>query len=76
MSYNWQEITKAEIAENILNLANLSKITKDHNQCLNFPVFWIGLASLSVLDVEHVEKLSSANWRNENNETTSSRVRS
>lgn len=76
MSYNWQEITKAAIAENILNLANLGKITKDHNQCLKFPVFWIGLASLSVLDVEHVEKLSSANWRNENNESTSPRVRS
>lgn len=65
ISSTWKEITKAAIAENILNLANLSKLTKDRSQCLKYPTFWIGVSSLCSIDKDHVEKLSSANLNNE-----------
>lgn len=75
ISESWREIAKASIAENILNLANLSKITKIRKECLHYVTFWIGLASLCVVDEDHVEKLSSANWRSEDAaETTAPRV--
>ncbi|XP_065222944.1 E3 ubiquitin-protein ligase MYCBP2 isoform X3 [Planococcus citri] len=65
ISEAWQTTAKSAIAENLLNLANLCKIATDRNECLKYATFWIGLSSLCGVDKDHVEKLSSANWKSE-----------
>lgn len=59
---NWARVTKAAIAESILNLTRLDEIYRNPEICLKTPTLWMALASLCVLDKEHVERLSSSDW--------------
>ena len=59
---DWAVITKSAIAENILNLTKLEEKHRDAPECLKYPVLWLSLASLCVLDKDHVEGLSSGEW--------------
>ncbi|KAG8179148.1 hypothetical protein JTE90_015337 [Oedothorax gibbosus] len=58
----WAVITKGAIAENILNLTKLEECHRSPAECLRTPTLWLALASLCVLDQEHVERLSSGQW--------------
>ncbi|XP_050038840.1 E3 ubiquitin-protein ligase MYCBP2 [Dermacentor andersoni] len=58
----WARVTKGAIAENILNLTKLAEKYRAPLECLKTPTLWLALASLCVLDQEHVEKLSSGQW--------------
>ncbi|XP_075230357.1 E3 ubiquitin-protein ligase MYCBP2-like isoform X2 [Lycorma delicatula] len=64
LSEVWARVTKAAIAENIINLTRLSEAQRNPTDCLRCPTLWIALASLCVLDNDHVERLSSTQWRN------------
>ena len=55
-------MTKAAIAENILNLTRLDEKSRDPTECLRTPTLWLALSSLCVLDSDHVERLSSGQW--------------
>ena len=50
------------MAENILNLTKLEETHRAPSDCLRTPTLWLALASLCVLDSEHVERLSSGQW--------------
>jgi E3 ubiquitin-protein ligase MYCBP2 len=50
------------VAENILNLTKLEDSHRTPSDCLRTPTLWLALASLCVLDSEHVERLSSGQW--------------
>lgn len=56
-------MTKGAIAENIMNLTKLSEAQRSPSECVRCPALWLALASLCVLDTDHVERLSSAQWR-------------
>ncbi|KAL1432940.1 hypothetical protein MTO96_001928 [Rhipicephalus appendiculatus] len=58
----WARVTKGAIAENILNLTKLAEKYRTPAECLKTPTLWLALASLCVLDQDHVEKLSSGQW--------------
>lgn len=58
----WARVTKGAIAENILNLTKLAEKYRSPAECLKTPTLWLALASLCVLDQEHVDKLSSGQW--------------
>ncbi|XP_035719406.1 E3 ubiquitin-protein ligase MYCBP2-like isoform X2 [Vespa mandarinia] len=62
ISEAWASITKAAIAENILNLTRLSEKSREPTECLRTPTLWLALSSLCVLDSDHVERLSSGQW--------------
>lgn len=55
-------MTKGAIAENILNLTRLDETQRGPSECLRTPTLWLALASLCVLDKDHVERLSSGQW--------------
>lgn len=55
-------MTKAAIAESILNLTRLEESYRVHETCVKTSTLWLALASLCVLDKDHVEKLSSGQW--------------
>lgn len=55
-------MTKAAIAENILNLTRLEDKSREPAECLRTPTLWLALSSLCVLDSDHVERLSSGQW--------------
>lgn len=56
MSERWSIATKAAIAESILNLTRLDEIYRTHDNCIKTATLWLALASLCVLDREHVER--------------------
>lgn len=58
----WSHVTKAAIAENIINLTRLSEDRRPPSECMKCPTLWLALASLCVLDLAHAERLSSAQW--------------
>ena len=60
----WVDITKSAVAEAILNLTRLDEGHRDPQECLKDPVLWLALASLCVLDKDHVDGLSSGEWNN------------
>ncbi|KAJ8666980.1 hypothetical protein QAD02_008642 [Eretmocerus hayati] len=62
LSDAWAVVTKAAIAENILNLTRMDDKNRDPTKCLRSPTLWLALSSLCVLDSEHVERLSSGQW--------------
>lgn len=62
LSESWAHVTKGAVAENILNLTRLSEEQRSPGVCLHTPTLWLALASLCVLDREHVEQLSSGQW--------------
>lgn len=55
-------MTKAAIAEAVLNLTRLDEIFRSPENCVKTATLWLALASLCVLDNDHVEKLSSGQW--------------
>ena len=61
MSEEWSAVTKSAVAENILNLTRLDDSRRDPGECARHPVLWLALASLCVLDRDHVEGLTSSN---------------
>nr|CAH7734771.1 unnamed protein product [Callosobruchus chinensis] len=63
LSEAWANVAKSAIAENILNLTYLSEEQKLPSNCLRTPTLWMSLASLCVLNEEHVERLSSGQWK-------------
>ncbi|XP_060534839.1 E3 ubiquitin-protein ligase MYCBP2 isoform X2 [Cylas formicarius] len=62
LSEVWANITKGAIAENIINLTCLTEEQRNPNICMKTPTLWLALASLCVLDKDHVERLSSGQW--------------
>lgn len=62
LSETWAPVTKAAIAEAILNLTKLGEKYRDPQVCLKTPTLWLCLASLCVLDKDHVERLTSGQW--------------
>ncbi|XP_054087808.1 E3 ubiquitin-protein ligase highwire isoform X1 [Zeugodacus cucurbitae] len=62
LSEKWSQITKAAIAESVLNLTRLDEIFRNPEHCVKTASMWLALASLCVLDRDHVEKLSSGQW--------------
>ncbi|XP_031781072.1 E3 ubiquitin-protein ligase MYCBP2 isoform X6 [Nasonia vitripennis] len=62
LSDAWAAVTKAAIAENILNLTRMDDKNRDPTKCLRSPTLWLALSSLCVLDSDHVERLSSGQW--------------
>ena len=59
ISSDWADITKSAVAEAILNLTRIEEGHRDPSECLKNPVLWLSLASLCVLDKDHVDGLSS-----------------
>nr|XP_022909947.1 E3 ubiquitin-protein ligase MYCBP2 isoform X2 [Onthophagus taurus] len=62
LSEAWANVTKAAIAQNILNLTQLSEEQRNPSICLQTPTLWMALGSLCVLEKDHVERLSSGQW--------------
>ncbi|XP_023247966.1 E3 ubiquitin-protein ligase highwire [Copidosoma floridanum] len=62
LSEAWANVTKAAIAETILNLTRLDEKCRDLTKCLRSPTLWLALSSLCVLNSDHVERLSSGQW--------------
>lgn len=58
----WTGVTKSAIAENIINLTKLPDELRSPSECLKTPTLWLAMASLTVLNQEHAEKLSSSSW--------------
>lgn len=56
LSEKWSLVTKAAIAESILNLTRLDEIYRTHENCVKTATLWLALASLCVLDQDHVQK--------------------
>lgn len=75
MSEVWATVTKSAIAENILNLTKLGEKHRDPMECLRTPTLWLALASLCVLDSDHVERLSSGQWNTTDGQSMPPRVR-
>lgn len=46
-----------------MNLTRLGETERTPNECLRTPTLWLALAALCVLDSDHVERLSSGEWR-------------
>lgn len=56
-------MTKGAVAENILHLTQLSEEQRTPTVCLRTPTLWLAVASLCVLDKDHVDRLSSGTAR-------------
>ncbi|XP_028966426.1 E3 ubiquitin-protein ligase MYCBP2 [Galendromus occidentalis] len=63
LTEQWARVAKSAIAENILNLTRLDRRFRSRPQdCIKTPTLWLCLASLCVVDKEHVDRLSSGQW--------------
>lgn len=62
LTEKWSLVTKAAVAESILNLTRLDEVFRSPDNCIKTASLWLALASLCVLDKDHVEKLSSGQW--------------
>lgn len=56
LTEKWSLVTKAAIAESILNLTRLEECYRTQENCVKTSTLWLALASLCVLDKDHVEK--------------------
>lgn len=63
-SEQWSVITKSAIAESIINLTRLDEVFRKYENCVKTGTLWLALASLCVLDKDHVDRLSSSRWSN------------
>ena len=61
-SEDWSYITKSAIAEAVLNLTRLGPELRAPEEGVRCGTVWLAVASLCVLDREHVEGLSSGDW--------------
>ncbi|WAQ99892.1 MYCB2-like protein [Mya arenaria] len=62
LSELWNSVTKAAIAEAILSLTKLQEGLRTPQACIKTPTMWLALASLCVLNQDHVERLTSGEW--------------
>ncbi|KAK2163193.1 hypothetical protein LSH36_84g08056 [Paralvinella palmiformis] len=62
LSESWAAVTKSAVAENILALTKLDETLRQSSECIKTPTLWLALASLCVLEKEHVARLSSGHW--------------
>ncbi|KAG1690694.1 E3 ubiquitin-protein ligase MYCBP2 [Nymphon striatum] len=62
LSSTWAAVTKDAIAENILALTKLDASCRNPSECIKTPILWLSLASLCVLNEDHVERLTSGQW--------------
>ncbi|XP_048243746.1 E3 ubiquitin-protein ligase MYCBP2-like isoform X7 [Haliotis rufescens] len=62
LSETWAAVTKAAIAEAILNLTKLDEPHRAPETCVKTPTLWLAVSSLCVLDPDHVDRLSSGEW--------------
>uniref|UniRef100_UPI00358FE14E E3 ubiquitin-protein ligase MYCBP2-like isoform X1 n=1 Tax=Myxine glutinosa TaxID=7769 RepID=UPI00358FE14E len=64
LSESWSRVTKNAIAEAVIALTKLEDEFRNPMQCLGTTQLWLALASLCVLDQDHVDRLSSGRWMN------------
>lgn len=62
LSDAWTDVTKAAIAEAILALTKLDESLRIPQHCTKTPTLWLALASLCVMNQDHVERLTSGEW--------------
>ncbi|XP_030837055.1 E3 ubiquitin-protein ligase MYCBP2 [Strongylocentrotus purpuratus] len=62
ISSEWAKVTKGAIAERVLSLTKLDEPKRAPALCIKTNTLWLSLASLCVLEHEHVERLSSSQW--------------
>eukprot|EP00058_Branchiostoma_floridae_P002865 XP_002588353.1 hypothetical protein BRAFLDRAFT_81492 [Branchiostoma floridae] len=62
LSEEWARVTKSAVAESIMTLTKMEEEQRQPQECLYTATLWLALASLCVLDQDHVERLSSGQW--------------
>jgi E3 ubiquitin-protein ligase MYCBP2 len=60
MGDEWTGVSKSAVAECVVNLTRLDEGRRDPAECLRHPPVWLALASLCVIDRDHVEGLSTS----------------
>ncbi|PIK37591.1 putative E3 ubiquitin-protein ligase MYCBP2 [Apostichopus japonicus] len=72
LSIPWTDVTKSAIAEVVLSLTRIPETVRKPVLCLQESTLWLSLASLCVLEPEHVDRLSTSQ-RTQNVEKTPSK---
>ncbi|KAG7255545.1 hypothetical protein CRUP_033641, partial [Coryphaenoides rupestris] len=62
LSEAWSRVTKNAIAETIIALTKMEEEHRSPVRCVATTRLWLALASLCVLDQDHVDRLSSGRW--------------
>ncbi|XP_062389671.1 E3 ubiquitin-protein ligase MYCBP2 isoform X1 [Sardina pilchardus] len=62
LSDAWSRVTKNAIAEAIIALTKMEEDQRLPARCIATTRLWLALASLCVLDQDHVDRLSSGRW--------------
>ncbi|XP_053161485.1 E3 ubiquitin-protein ligase MYCBP2 isoform X13 [Hemicordylus capensis] len=62
LSEAWSRVTKNAIAETIIALTKMEEEYRSPVRCIATTRLWLALASLCVLDQDHVDRLSSGKW--------------
>ncbi|XP_061486034.1 E3 ubiquitin-protein ligase MYCBP2 isoform X14 [Rhineura floridana] len=62
LSEAWSRVTKNAIAETIIALTKMEEEFRSPVRCIATTRLWLALASLCVLDQDHVDRLSSGRW--------------
>ncbi|XP_070552183.1 E3 ubiquitin-protein ligase MYCBP2-like isoform X2 [Ptychodera flava] len=62
LSNEWCDVTKGAVAEAVLALTKLEENKRVPTECMKTHTIWLSLASLCVLDEDHVDRLSSGHW--------------
>ncbi|XP_056610662.1 E3 ubiquitin-protein ligase MYCBP2 isoform X7 [Triplophysa dalaica] len=62
LSDAWSRVTKNAIAETIIALTKMEEENRSPVRCIATTRLWLALASLCVLDQDHVDRLSSGRW--------------
>ncbi|XP_062862089.1 E3 ubiquitin-protein ligase MYCBP2 isoform X8 [Trichomycterus rosablanca] len=62
LSEAWSRVTKNAIAETIIALTKMEEEHRSPVRCIATTRLWLALASLCVLDQDHVDRLSSGRW--------------
>ncbi|KAM3837237.1 E3 ubiquitin-protein ligase MYCBP2 [Vipera latastei] len=62
LSEAWSRVTKNAIAETIIALTKMEEEFRSPARCIATTRLWLALASLCVLDQDHVDRLSSGRW--------------
>nr|XP_015219296.1 PREDICTED: E3 ubiquitin-protein ligase MYCBP2 isoform X15 [Lepisosteus oculatus] len=62
LSEAWSRVTKNAIAETIIALTKMEEEHRSPARCIATTRLWLALASLCVLDQDHVDRLSSGRW--------------
>ncbi|XP_028848287.1 E3 ubiquitin-protein ligase MYCBP2 isoform X13 [Denticeps clupeoides] len=62
LSDAWSRVTKNAIAETIIALTKMEEEHRSPARCIATTRLWLALASLCVLDQDHVDRLSSGRW--------------